>query len=191
MVQNQNYLDSNRDYYTRHGLHLNRKGKDLIAKKIALAIQDQLNTQKCVPIIMSHNLIQCDHRVTPTNEQGTRTVVEDAKHDMPTMNSTHSLWDEDEQTHRANVLKEIPKYPEDPQEDEPPTIPNNLTNDVSNGITPEAPGSSKTLEETQCDHRVTPTNEQGPRRDDEDAKHDMPTINSTLSLRDEDDRNQT
>jgi hypothetical protein len=46
---------SNRDYFTRHGLHLNRKGKDSIAKKIAVAIQDQLNTQKCAPSIMSHN----------------------------------------------------------------------------------------------------------------------------------------
>jgi hypothetical protein len=45
-------VDSNRDYYTRHGLHLNRKGKELIAKKIALAIQ---NTQNCNPIIISHN----------------------------------------------------------------------------------------------------------------------------------------
>jgi hypothetical protein len=48
-------LASNRDYFTCHGLHLNRKGKDSIAKKIAAAIQDQLNTQKCAPTIMSHN----------------------------------------------------------------------------------------------------------------------------------------
>jgi len=48
-------VDSHRDYYTRHGLHLNRKGKELIAKKIALAIQDKLNMQKGTPIIMSHN----------------------------------------------------------------------------------------------------------------------------------------
>jgi hypothetical protein len=48
-------VDSNKDYYTRHGLHLNRKGKELIGKKIALAIQNKLNTQNCDPIIMGHN----------------------------------------------------------------------------------------------------------------------------------------
>jgi hypothetical protein len=48
-------VDPNRNYYTCHGLHLNRKGKELIARKTALAIQSKLNIQKCDPIIMRHN----------------------------------------------------------------------------------------------------------------------------------------
>ena len=47
-------VDSNRDYYTRHGLHLNQKGKEQMARNIAWAIKDKLNVQKCAPIIMSH-----------------------------------------------------------------------------------------------------------------------------------------
>jgi hypothetical protein len=48
-------VDLNRVYYSHHGLHLNHKGKELIAKKIAWAIQDKLTAHKCAPIIMSHN----------------------------------------------------------------------------------------------------------------------------------------
>jgi lysophospholipase L1-like esterase len=48
-------VDLNRVYYTRHDLHLNCKGKELIAKKIAWAIQDKLTAHKYAPIIMSHN----------------------------------------------------------------------------------------------------------------------------------------
>ena len=36
---------SNRDYYTRHGLHLNQKGKEQMARNIAWAIKDRLNVQ--------------------------------------------------------------------------------------------------------------------------------------------------
>ena len=69
-------VDSNRDYYTRHGLHLNRKGKELTAKKIALAIQNKLNTQNCDPIIMRHNLstnaisLPDQANTTTTNHEG-------------------------------------------------------------------------------------------------------------------------
>jgi hypothetical protein len=48
-------VDLDRVCYTHHGLHLNRKGKELIAKKIAWAIQDKLTAHKCAPITMSHN----------------------------------------------------------------------------------------------------------------------------------------
>ena len=36
-------IDSNRDLFTRHGLHLNSKGKDQIAEKIAQIIKVRLN----------------------------------------------------------------------------------------------------------------------------------------------------
>jgi hypothetical protein len=32
-------LDSNRDLFTKHGLHLNKKGKELAAKKIISTIK--------------------------------------------------------------------------------------------------------------------------------------------------------
>jgi hypothetical protein len=69
--------DSNTDYYTRHGLHLNRKGKELIAKKIAVAIQDKLNTQKGAPIIMSHN--SSTNTITIPDQANTTTTHHESK----------------------------------------------------------------------------------------------------------------
>ena len=45
-------IDSNRDIFTKHGLHLNSKWKDQIAEKIAQTIQVRLNGKKNEPIIL-------------------------------------------------------------------------------------------------------------------------------------------
>jgi hypothetical protein len=45
-------VDSNRDFYTRHGLHLNLKGKEHMARKTAMTITDVLKMKKCDPIIL-------------------------------------------------------------------------------------------------------------------------------------------
>ena len=45
-------VDSNRDFFTRHRLHMNLKGKEQIAKKTVLTIKDMLKQKKSDPIIM-------------------------------------------------------------------------------------------------------------------------------------------
>jgi hypothetical protein len=39
-------VDTNRDLYTRHGLHLNSKGKELITNKVVAGIKDVLHGNK-------------------------------------------------------------------------------------------------------------------------------------------------
>jgi lysophospholipase L1-like esterase len=45
-------VDSRRDLFTRHGLHLNSKGKEQIAKKTVKVITTMLNKKKSDPIMM-------------------------------------------------------------------------------------------------------------------------------------------
>jgi hypothetical protein len=45
-------VDSDRDLYTGHGLHLNAKGKEHIAQKVALTIKDLLSRKKKLPIAL-------------------------------------------------------------------------------------------------------------------------------------------
>jgi hypothetical protein len=47
-------VDTDRDLYTRHGLHMNPKGKEQIACKIVNTIKAMLNEKKCVPIKMNY-----------------------------------------------------------------------------------------------------------------------------------------
>jgi hypothetical protein len=42
-------VDTDRDLYTRHGLHLNAKGKEQTAQKVALMIKDFLSVRKVKP----------------------------------------------------------------------------------------------------------------------------------------------
>jgi hypothetical protein len=45
-------VDSGRELYTRHGLHLNIKGKEQIAQKITLKIKDLFSVKKVLPIAL-------------------------------------------------------------------------------------------------------------------------------------------
>jgi hypothetical protein len=45
-------VDSDRDLFTRHGLHMNPKGKEQIAMKIAKTIKIMVKRKKNDPIIM-------------------------------------------------------------------------------------------------------------------------------------------
>jgi hypothetical protein len=101
---------SNRDYFTRHGLHLNRKGKDSIAQKIAAAIQDQLNTQKCAPTVLSPNIndVRCEDLIdlrpdSPTGDAIKRSVVGI----MEVMNSSVD-GEKHEQTRNSNSTSTDP-----------------------------------------------------------------------------------
>ena len=47
-------VDTDCELYTRHGLHMNLKGKERIARKIAEAIKAMINKKMSVPIRMKH-----------------------------------------------------------------------------------------------------------------------------------------
>jgi RNase H-fold protein (predicted Holliday junction resolvase) len=47
-------VDTDRDLFTRHGLHMNLKGKEQIAGKIVMTIKAMLNEKKNVPIKMKY-----------------------------------------------------------------------------------------------------------------------------------------
>jgi hypothetical protein len=63
-------VDPQRELYTHHGLHMNQKGKEQMAKKIVLAIKSLLHKNKINPIIMSENtpmdILSTDHRMETT-----------------------------------------------------------------------------------------------------------------------------
>ena len=81
-------VDSNRDYYTCHGLQLNKKGKEQIARKIASAIQDKLNIKKSAPIAMSHKPLT--DAITITDQANTTiTYHKDKKHEHINSTPTH------------------------------------------------------------------------------------------------------
>ena len=81
-------VDSNRDYYTRHGLHLKKNGKEQIARKIASAIQDKLNIKKCASIAMSHKPLT--DAITITDQANTTTTHhKDKKHEHINSTPTH------------------------------------------------------------------------------------------------------
>jgi hypothetical protein len=45
-------VDSLRELYTRHGLHMNQNGKELMTKKTVLAVKSMLQKKKSDPIVM-------------------------------------------------------------------------------------------------------------------------------------------
>jgi hypothetical protein len=45
-------LDLDRSFYTTHGQHLNSSGKELIARKLATSIKDELAKKQRIPIQM-------------------------------------------------------------------------------------------------------------------------------------------
>ena len=47
-------VDNKRELYTRHGLHMNLKGKELIAHKIIKTIKAMLDKKKSVPIKLNY-----------------------------------------------------------------------------------------------------------------------------------------
>jgi hypothetical protein len=46
-------IDSNRDLFTKHGLHMNDKGKELAAKKIASTVKYMLQEKITEPMCMT------------------------------------------------------------------------------------------------------------------------------------------
>ena len=50
-------IDSNRELFTKHGLHLNLKGKDQIARKIVQTIKIMLNRKMSDPIKLKEGKI--------------------------------------------------------------------------------------------------------------------------------------
>jgi hypothetical protein len=45
-------VDTNRDLYTRHGLHLNSQGKKHLVNRVAAATVDLFRAKKTVPIVL-------------------------------------------------------------------------------------------------------------------------------------------
>ena len=63
-------VDSNRELFTRQGLHMNSKGKEQIARKIAQTIKVMLNEKKSDPIMMN------DREDQGINSEGTERIAE-------------------------------------------------------------------------------------------------------------------
>jgi len=97
-------VDSNRDLFTRHGLHMNPKGKEHMAKKIAMAIQGVLNEKKSDPIPMKNK------EGLRTDNEGTEvktTVVEiEAKLKNPKKNKLPGNEPENKQTGLHHISRD-------------------------------------------------------------------------------------
>jgi hypothetical protein len=77
-------VDTNRDLFTRHSLHMNLKGKEHMAKKTAMAIQGVLNEKKSYPIPMKNKEdLRTDNKGT---EVKTTVVETEAKLKNPKQN---------------------------------------------------------------------------------------------------------
>jgi RNase H-fold protein (predicted Holliday junction resolvase) len=76
-------IDSNRDIFTKHGLHLNSKGKDQITEKIAQTIQVRLNRKKNEPIILK------DREIIRTFNEDTKKSVEIKQAEVKEVQLTH------------------------------------------------------------------------------------------------------
>ena len=73
-------VDSNRELFTRHGLHMNSKGKEQIARKIAQTIKVMLNEKKSDPVMMKDQGI---------NSEGTERIAEDTQNEDKEAQTTH------------------------------------------------------------------------------------------------------
>jgi len=89
-------VDTNRDLFTRHGLHMNPKGKGHMAKKIVMEIQGMLNEKKSDPIPMKNKE---DLRTDNEGTEVKTTVVEtEAKLKNPKQNELPGNEPENKQT---------------------------------------------------------------------------------------------
>jgi len=89
-------VDTNRDLFTRHGLHMNPKGKEHMAKKIVMAIQGMLNEKKSDPIPMKNKEdLRTDNEGT---EAKTIAVEMEAKLKNPKKNELSDNEPENKQT---------------------------------------------------------------------------------------------
>jgi len=97
-------VDTNRDLFTRHGLHMNPKGKEHMAKKIVMAIQGVLNEKKSDPIPMKNK------EDLSTDNEGTEvksTVVEtEAKLKNPKKNKLPGNGPENKQTGLHHISRD-------------------------------------------------------------------------------------
>jgi len=75
-------IDSNRNLFTKHGLHLNSKGKDQIAEKIAQTIKIRINKKMTEPIILK------DGEVLRTSNRNTERMVETIQTEVKEVQST-------------------------------------------------------------------------------------------------------
>ena len=78
-------IDSNRDLFTKHGLHLNSKGKDQIAEKIAQTIKVRLNRKMKEPIILK------DREVLRAPNKDTERMVETIQNGVKEVQLTHEV----------------------------------------------------------------------------------------------------
>jgi hypothetical protein len=67
----------NREYFTKHGMHLNRKGKGLVSKQLASDIWKLSATEEIPPIII---IILSGVRLSPLGTAEYLQLVWDGKH---------------------------------------------------------------------------------------------------------------
>jgi hypothetical protein len=69
-------VGSDRDLYTRHGLHLNAKGKGQTAQKVALTIKDLFSVKKVLPIALEWEANEDDNSGAMLSESSTESHVQ-------------------------------------------------------------------------------------------------------------------
>jgi len=114
-------VGNHRTLYTRHGQHLNSKGKESMANKTASTIKCVLN-KKVEPIRGKWYMDnETPGSPTPTaSEQGKRSDDENAK-----MESTYSLRDEDDKKEMINVLPQVDSIRKSSRPKQPPSVSRN------------------------------------------------------------------
>jgi hypothetical protein len=86
-------VDSNRDPFTRHGLHMNSKGKEQIARKIIKTIKVMLNVEKRDPIMIKDEeavRVNSEGTEVETTTMGIETSQINLKKDMQSNNETEN-----------------------------------------------------------------------------------------------------
>jgi hypothetical protein len=68
-------VDQSRQFFTKHGLHLNGTGKELLSKQIVSLMYSILTAKVNPPIILNWHEEQCSHVLSPQSKSTTEKTL--------------------------------------------------------------------------------------------------------------------